>query len=138
MIALTNAQLERIAGGLAALDGLRLKPGEFEPFNFPAETTFKIANNSALFADRLEATGRAKKILAVKYQVGERMTITAENAQRVSEFMEAAALLDDKLVEVCGVEIISRAALNVGCDAKKNQNRIPPSVLAAIAPLLEP
>lgn len=136
-LSLTNAQLMKLANGLDALDGIRAKHGEFDPFHFNSETAFKIAVNIALVMEKVVAFERAKKILAVQFQVAERMQITAENAPNVAKFMEALTLLEDKQVEIAGLEKISRASLNVGSDRKKEQNQIPPSALAAIYPLLE-
>lgn len=134
---LTNARLMRLSGGLASLDGIRPKPGEFKPFDFSAETTFKIAANAALVADKAAPFNRAKELLAVKYEIAEGMKVTAANAKNVSDFMEALGLLEDKEVTVDGLEKISLAELNIGFDCKKNQNQIAASTLAALMPILE-
>lgn len=137
-LTLTNRQLVRLDAALGGLDGIAMKEREFEPFKFNSETAFKIANNVAVVKDSLGAFERCKKLLAVKYQIGERMSVTAENAQQVSDFLEALGQLEEKQVEVCGLEMLSRASLNVGDDKKKNQNQILPSTLAGLIVVLEP
>ena len=134
---LTNLQIVRLANALNSLDGIRLSPTQFEPFQFSPDTSWKIANDIAVIATHAESYNRAKKQLATQYQVAEGMAITTENAKSVSDFMGALDGLEQKLVEISGLEPLSRDKLNVGHDPKKNQNRIPATVLAALAPILE-
>ena len=133
----TNGQLARIAAGLAGLDGVQIRPDEFRAFRFDDEneTTWLIAENSAIVAESLKVFERAKKLLAIQHGIADGMKITTENAPKVAEFMSALALLEDKEVEVPGLKMISRARLCVGKGEKKNP--IPPSVLAKLHPLLE-
>lgn len=131
-----GAKLPKLHDGLIALDGLVVRPGEVEPYSFAPETIFKIASNIVIVFDALSAYIRARKLLTSKYQVVERMPITETNAKQVAEFMEAVDLLEEKHVELGGIEVISRQELRVGPDAKKGQNRIPPSVVAALSPIL--
>ena len=133
---LTNAKLVELAEGLAGLDGLRVK-GELEPFLFCPEVTWAISDNEVIVNDRLRSFNQAKKNLARQYKITEGMAITPQNSETVAEFM---ARLDDLTlseVEILGLKTISREKLNVGHDAKKSQNRIAPSVLAKLSPLLE-
>lgn len=135
-ITVTNAQLARLAVGLASLDGWRPKPDEYIPFQFAPETTWKIASNSAIIAASLAPVDKAKKTLAAQYQITDRMQITPENMPRAKDFMEALAMLEEKLVDVSGLEIIAKDKLNLGYDPKKNQNQIAPSVLVMLMPIL--
>lgn len=132
-LTLTNGKLEQLAAGLAALDGLRTKPDEFKPYKFDdeAETTWLIANNSAVVADALKAFERAKKLLAIQHGVADKMPITPQNAEAVQAFMRELEVIEDKEIEVRGLSKLSRKALNVG------KNAIPPSVLSRLLPILE-
>ena len=136
-LTLTNGKLAMLAEGLASLDGLRTKPDEFKPYKFDDEneTTWLIANNSAVVADALKVFERAKKLLAVQHGIADRMAITKDNADAVAAFMEGMAQLEDKEVEVRGLSKLSRARLKVGNGEKKNP--IPPSVLTKLVPILE-
>lgn len=134
---LTNLQIVKLANALNSLDGIRLSQIQFEPFQFNPETSWRIANNIAVVGPHIETFNRAKKQLGAQYQLAEGMPITAENAQKVSDFMAALDGLEQKTVDVPGLEMISKDKLNVGGDAKKVQNRIPPTVLAALVPILE-
>lgn len=136
-LTLTNGQLAELASGLANLDGLRTKPDEFQPYLFNPDTTFAIAKNITIIADKLKVLDRAKKLLAVQYSVSEGMKVTPENAEKIGAFMNAMGELQDKEVEVVGLEKISREKLKVGNDRKKEQNPILPSVLAKLMLLLE-
>lgn len=133
---LTNLQLVKLANALASLDGIRLGPQQFEPFNFNPETTWKVANNIAVLADPVAVFERAKKMLMVQNQMADQIQVTAENAKKVADFIVMIEGLEAKEVEVA-LEPLSREKLNVGGDSRKSQNRIPPSVLAALVPILE-
>ncbi len=135
---LTNLQLVRLTNALGALDGIRLSPTQFEPFQFNPETSWKIAHNLSLLTDMVGIYERARKQLMVANQIPEgEMKVTADNASRVAAFVGAIEGLEDKKVPVDGLEMLSREKLNVGGDSRKAQNRIPPSVLAALSPILE-
>ena len=132
---MTNSTLIRLANGLSALDGLRTKPNEIQPYEFAPDTEWKIANNIAVLQPKVTEHNRAQKLLATKYGVAEGMEITPANAQKFSEFIEAMHGLEDKEVTVDGLEKITRDSLKLG--HKKEQNPIPRTVLAAIMPILE-
>lgn len=136
-IALSNGKLEQLAIALASLDGLRTKPDEFKPYKFDDDTemTWLIASNAAVVADALKVYERAKKSLALKYGVADRMPITKENADNVAAFMEELAALEDRDVEVSGLNRLSKAKLRVGSGDRRNP--IPPSVLTRLMPILE-
>lgn len=134
-LTLSNAKLAALAEGLASLDGLRVKPGEFEPFLFNPETTWTIAHNQTVVGDKLKAFNQAKKLLATQHKVADGMSITTENAVAVAAFMSGLDELLERAVEVGGVVKISRESLHVG--HKKEQNKIPPSVLAKLTPVFE-
>lgn len=136
-ITLTNDQLSRLGEGLAALDGLRTKANEFEPFLFNPETTWLISDNQTAVADALRSYAKAKKLLASQHKITESMSVTPENSASVAAFMAALDELNEREVSVSGLQKISREKLNVGHDPKKQQNRIPPSVLARLQPILE-
>lgn len=129
---ITNAQLESIAQGLAALDGLNLKDG-FVPFRFDDETTWQIAVASDAVQRQLAVFNAAKKSLAKQNGVTDRMPITKENAASVAAFMESLDVLLSRPVEI-EIQPLSRAKLNVGQGEKKNA--IPPGVLARLMPIL--
>lgn len=132
---LTNAQLIRLFQGLSALDGLRTKPNEIQPYDFDPDTEWKIANNISLLQTKATEYQRAQKALAMRYGIAEGQEITPENASKVAEFIEAMHGLEDKQVEVTGLEMIPKDKLKLG--HKKDQNPIPRTVLAAIMPVLE-
>lgn len=135
---LTNAKLAALAEALAAMDGIRTKPDEFRPYRFDDEneTTFLIADNTEAAGNALKSFQRAKKLLAVQYQIPDGpFQFTNDNAERVSAFLAALEALEDREVEVPGLKKISRARLKVGNGDKKNP--IPPSVLAKLSPILE-
>ncbi len=137
VLTFTNAQLQKLSAGLAALDGIRNKPDEFEPYRFSPDTTWKIASNQTIIADKLQAFERARKSLAAQHKVTDRMAITPQNADQVAAFMAGLDELNDREVKVEGLEKISRDKLNVGSDREKRQNQIPPSVLVNLMALLE-
>lgn len=135
-LTVTNLQLVKLANALASLDGIRISQTQFEPYNFPPETSWRIANNLAVLAEPLAIFERAKKMLMVQNQMADQVQVTAENAKKVADFIVTIEGLESKEVEVT-LEQLSREKLNVGHDPRKLQNRIPPSVLAALAPILE-
>lgn len=137
VLTFTNAQLQKLSAGLAALDGIRTKPDEFEPFRFSPETTWRIASNQTIIDDKLQAFERARKSLAAQHKVTDRMAITPQNADQVAAFMAGLDELNYCVVNVEGLEKIGRDKLNVGFDREKKQNPIPPSVLANLMLLLE-
>jgi hypothetical protein len=132
---LTNDQLQQISEGLAALDGLRKGKDEFEPFQFCADTTWLIASNQVAVVEKLKIFDKAKRLLATQHGIKEGMPVTKDNSEQVQAFMEGLSSLGDAAVSFDGLQKIPRANLNVGNDAKKN--RIPPSVLAKLMPILE-
>lgn len=136
-ITLTNGRIAQLSEGLASLDGLRTKPDEFEPYLFNPDTTWIIASNQTILADKIKVFEKAKKSLASQHKITERMAITPENSTQVNAFMEGLSVLQDTEVAVEGLQKISREKLNVGNDKKKGQNTIPASVLAKLMPLLE-
>ena len=136
-LTLTYDQLVKLGEGLAALDGLRTKPGEFEPFLFNPDTTWAIAENATVVTGKLKTYAGAKKSLAVQHKITEGMAVSPENSASVAAFMAGLDELNERAVEVDGLQRISREKLNVGHDVKKQQNRIPPSVLARLQPILE-
>lgn len=136
-ITLTYDQLVKLGEGLAALDGLRTKPNEFEPFLFNPDTTWAIVENQTIVAGKLKTYTGAKKSLAVQHKITEGMPVTPENSPSVAAFMAGLDELNERLIEVVGLQKISREKLNVGHDPKKQQNKIPPSVLARLQPILE-
>ncbi len=137
VLTFTNAQLQKLSAGLAALDGIRTKPDEFEPYRFNPETTWRIASNQTIITDKLQSFERARKSLAAQNKVTDRMAITPHNAEQVAAFMAGLDELNDREVKVEGLEKISRDKLNLGFDREKKQNPIPPSVLVNLMPLLE-
>ena len=137
VLSFTNTQLQKLSAGLAALDGLRTKPDEFEPFRFSPETTWKIASNQTIIADNLQKFERARKSLAAQHKIVDRMTITPENAEQVNAFIQELDVMSEKVLEISGLEKIARDKLNIGFDKDKKQNPVPPSVLVNLLPLLE-
>lgn len=135
-LTLTYDQLVKLGEGLAALDGLRTKPGEFEPFLFNPDTTWAIAENQTIVAAKLKTYAGTKKSLAVQHKITEGMAVTPENSASVAAFMAGLDELNERAVEVDGLQRISREKLNVGGDVNKKQNRIPPSVLSRLAVLI--
>lgn len=134
---LTNAKIAALVAGLAGLDGLRVSPNEFRPYRYDDdnETIWLIAGNAAILGDALKRFEHAKKLLALQHQVTDGTVITEKNAEQVSKFMQELSTLEEKEVEVEGLQKISRARLKVGKGDKNNP--IPPSVLARLWPLLE-
>lgn len=136
-LTLTYDQLVKLGEGLAALDGLRTKANEFEPFLFNPDTTWLIAEGQVFVAEKLKAFTVAKRSLAAQHKITDGMSVNAENSASVSVFMAGLDELNERKVDVAGLQKISREKLNVGHDPKKQQNRIPPSVLAKLQPVLE-
>lgn len=136
-ITLSYSALESLGAGLTALDGLRPKPGEFEPFLFNPDTTWAIADNLTVVNEKLKPYTAAKKALAAQHKVTDGMAINAENSAGVAAFMAALDLWLEKTVDVKGLTKISREKLNVGHDSKKQQNKIPQTVLSKLSPILE-
>jgi len=128
----TNSQLLGFAEAIAALDGAK-----GEPYNFDTDLIWVLASNRALLDERLKAFMAAKKTLAAKHGVTDRMTITAENAPKLSAFIDEVDALSEKAVDGGGILPISKKALNVGSDKKKGQNQIAPGVLAKLYLILE-
>lgn len=133
----TNAGLSRIESALLALDGIRKNPQEFEPFLFNPETMLAIATNIELVETKLRPYRRAIKALGTTHKMTPGTQITDANAAAYAAFMDAMDLLDQTEVKVEDLQKINRAKLNIGHDKKKEQNNIPASVLAKLAPLLE-
>lgn len=133
---LTNLQLERLAASLGALDGIRTKPDEFQPYRFDADTTWLIAANTVAVAEKLSVFNRAKKLLMVSHQMVDRVTVTPENVEKVQAFMAAVSELEDREVKADGIQQISRCKLAIGGDSRKGENLIPSSVLAGLMPIL--
>ena len=130
-IALTNAQLESVAQGLAALDGLQTKEG-FIPFRFNEETTWDLAVKGAAFSHATNILNAALKSLAKQHEVTEGMKVTDEVRDKVGEFFEAkTAMMDKPAALPPDLKKIDRASLNLG------KNAIPPGVLARLMPILE-
>lgn len=129
-IKLTNSQLESVAQGLAALDGLNLKDC-FVPFKFDDETTWSIAVKTVAVQQAIVVLNQAKKSLAKQNAVTEGMKITPENAESVQRFMESLDVLMAREAEIGELEPIPRAKLNLA------KNAIPPGVLARLMPVLE-
>jgi len=134
-LTLTNAKIAELSSGLAGLDGQRVK-GELEPYLFCPELTWLVADNQTALEPKLAAYNKAKKALAAQHKITDGMAISAQNAEQVAAFMAAVDELHEREV-VVGLQKISRAKLNVGHDRKKEQNNIPPSVLARLQPILE-
>lgn len=134
---LTNGQLADLSLGLSSLDGLRTSPESFRPYKFDDEneTTWLIAENISALEQHIKAFDRAKKIESARYGISNGTKITAENAENVAGFLKAVGDLEEKEIEVTGLQRISRARLKVGKGDKCNP--IPPSVLGKIMPLLE-
>lgn len=132
-IKLTNAQLESLAAGLAALDGITIK-GEFTPFVFDDDTTWLIALNTEVVKQALIPVAAARRSLAKQHGVTEGMKLaeaTPAQLQAIAAFFEAAEGLSQRGVEVTGLEKIKRDAL------KTSKNAIPASVRAKLLPILE-
>lgn len=130
-ISITNAQLESVAQGLAALDGLNLKEG-FVPFKFDDETTWSLAVKGASVTQAISVLQLALKSLAKQHGVTEGMKFTAENSEKIAAFFEAK---DGLMAQVSALpkdfDKIDRAKLNT------TKNAIPPGVLAKLMPILE-
>ena len=135
-LTLSNSKLAELAAGLAALDGLRVK-GELEPFLFCPELTWLVADWQTALEPAVSSYRKAQKSLTTQHKVTEGMAITPQNADAVAAFVAALDALNEREVEVVGLQKISRAKLNVGHDKKKEQNNIPPTVLARLRPILE-
>lgn len=129
-ITFTNAQLETLAHGLSALDGLQTKDG-FQPFKFDDDTTWLIAVNTDLVQKAVNRLIIARKSLAKQHGVVDHMKITNENAEKVAAFMESVDALLAKEVPVEGLVRIEKAKLNVA------KNGIPPGVLGKLMGILE-
>ena len=131
-ITLTNAQLESVAQGLSALDGLQTKDG-FIPYRFSEDTTWELAVKGAAFTQAISLLNTALKSLAKQHGVTEGMKITDADREKVSAFFEAkSAILEKPAVLPADLTRISRSALNVA------KNQIPPGVLVRLMPVLEP
>ncbi len=130
-IALTNAQLDSVAQGLTALDGLQTKDG-FIPFRFNEETTWDLAVKGAAFTHATSILNIALKSLAKQHGVTEGMKVTDEIREKVGAFFEAKAEIMEKPAALpADLKKIDRASLNLG------KNAIPPGVLARLMPVLE-
>ena len=130
-LTLTNTQLADITAGLCQLDGIRLSADSFKPFKFDDDTVWKIASNHGAAAQALTTFERAKKMLVAQHGMVEGMKVTPENAAQVQAFMAALDALQERPVEVPGLEKIKRSELKVG------SNPIAPSTLARLMPILE-
>ncbi len=129
-IALTNAQLESVAQGLAALDGLQTKEG-FIPFRFSEDTTWDIALLGVAFAQAAAVLNAALKSLAKQHGVTEGMKVTDANRDAVAAFLEAKdAMLAKEAALAADLKRIDRASLNLA------KNAIPPGVIARLMPIL--
>lgn len=135
-LTLRNVKIVELFGALGGLSGLRVN-GELVPYLFSPELTWKIADNQTLLEPYVRSYNRAKKALSVQHKVTEGMPVTPQNAESVAAFFSAADELDEREVDVSGLQKINRDKLNVGHDSKKEQNNIPPAVLARLQPILE-
>lgn len=135
-LTIPNTKIAELSAGLAALDGQRVK-GELEPYLFCPELTWLVADNQTVLEPKLAAYNKAKKSLAAQHKVTEGMAITPQNAEAVAAFMAALDELNEREVEIVGLQKISRAKLNVGHDKKNEQNNIPPTVLRSLNLILE-
>lgn len=135
---LTNLQIARLLSALNNLEGIRISPNEFRPFAFNPEHSWKIASNIAFLSPVVIAFERAKKHLFSQSKIEEGETVTPENASKAELLFSALEGLEDKVIEVADLEPLSKEKLNVGNDSKQKQNPIPPAVLAALSPILEP
>src|SRR5687767_7243293 len=98
-ITITNAQLESVAQGLAALDGLQLKDG-FSPFKYDDETTWWLAETGEAVTRAVAVLTAARKSLAKQHGVTEHMKVAPENAAGVSAFLDGIDVLLSKEVKL--------------------------------------
>ncbi len=130
-IALTNAQLESVAQGLAALDGLQTKDGLI-PFWFKEDVIWDLALMNAAVAQAASILNAALKSLAKQHGVTEGMKITDEMRDKVAAFFEAkTAMMDKPAALPSDLKRISRAGLCIG------KNPIPPGAVGKLMAILE-
>jgi hypothetical protein len=129
-IKLTNAQLESVSQGLAALDGLQTKDG-FTPYKFDDDTTWSIAVKTVAVQAGLVVLSAAKKSLAKQNGLMDGMKITQEQLPAAAAFAESVDALMVRPAEIGVLEPLKRESLNT------TKNAIPPGVLAKLLPILE-
>lgn len=130
-IALTNAQLQSVAEGLAALDGLQTKDG-FIPFRFSEDMTWDLAVKGSAVTQAVAVLNAALKSLAKQHGVTEGMKVTDADRDKVAAFFEAkAATMEKPAVLPSDMTRIKRSDLNLA------KNAIPPGVIARLMVILE-
>lgn len=127
---LTNREILKLAEGLAGLDGCVGDGGKVTRFKFDAETAWRVALDTEIVGRAKLAYERRLKQLGAEHGVVEGMGLTPANAAAVAAYIAAQDALLDQKQPVTGLHTYQRSVL-------QEKNPIPPSVLAALLPLLE-
>jgi hypothetical protein len=127
---LTNREIVRLAEGLRGLDGVVESAGKLRRFDFDDNLTWDIAKNSDIVERAAKLYERARKKLAAGLEVVEGQGVTPQNAAAVAAFIAGNEELLDKTQTLAGLTRLNRKTLQSG-------NKIPPSIFAALMPILE-
>lgn len=129
---LTNQQIQNLHEGLAALDGVVDKAGqntEVTRYTFEDGVAWNIAKNLDIAERAVGVINKAKASIGARLKVVKGMQLTADNAASVAKFQDELASLQEKTQDLNGLLNLSRKALQTG-------NKIPPSVLKNLMPIL--
>lgn len=127
---LTNREIVRLAEGLRGLDGVVESAGKLRRFDFDDNLTWDIAKNSDIVERAAKLYERARKRLAAGFEIVEGVSLTPQNAPAVAAYLDGNEELLDKTQTLIGLVRFNRKTLQSG-------NKIPPSIFAALMPILE-
>jgi hypothetical protein len=131
-LTLSNREILNLHEGLSALDGVVDRAGsntEVTRFTFDDKLSWNIAKNLDIVERATVLYQKARKSAAGKLGVVPGMKVTPENAANVAKYQEAEDALLEKTQDLVGTLRLTRSQLQSG-------NKIPPSVLKNLMPLL--
>lgn len=130
-ITLTNTEIERLHGGLKALQGIRVGKDEVRYFDFDKDTYWKIVQAQVIVERSCDLHDKARKGLLQKHGLVDGEGVTEENAPRIKAFVEERNDLADQ-VQKLELPLLDPAKL----EEKNKTHRIPHPVMVALWPIL--
>lgn len=128
---LTNAAILKLHVGLSSLDGQRVSKDEVKFYDFEDDVSWNITQNQVIMERAVELFDKEKKKRARENSVVEGMPLTEANAKQAAAYMDSVDALKDQTQVLDGLIPLKRSEL------KQKKNKIPPSVMKDLFPLLE-
>lgn len=126
---LTNRSILKLADGLALLDGV-VDGGKACRFEWDSDTAWILALDTEAVSRAKLIYERALKSLGARLGVVDKMAVTPENAANVAAYLDQHEQLLDQTQDMSCLHSYSRSVL-------QKKNKIPPSVLANLLPVLK-